>query len=290
MNSLNTEEGEKVLTKKFAVVKWEGMAEIGEGESVPMSAKLHPNEFMILQAIALFQMEGGYCNSTVAQISDTLPLSRATVFRYMKSLLEFEYEGKKVVTMEKRAILGKQRNVYRLLPNRLFGIYGESFSLNLRPQEDSLSLNLRPSKERKDTKELNKKEEDEQMKNKEVIKVFTDKYKEVYMTEYKIVWSRDNKFVSKFLKTVESMEDSEIKQLVEIIVSHYDKWTSNSAKYPLSFNTLSLGWIQEKAKQIIEDEKRAESQVEEVIVEATKTTQKSISSIMERIKKKKGGQ
>ena len=115
------------LTKKFFITKWEGMNEVGEGETVPMSKKLNDNQFVLLSAIAMFQGEGGICTTTHSQLEDVLPLTRKIIGKTLESLIDFRYAGKPV--LERSEVIGPSRRKqwrYKLLPNPLFSIYGES--------------------------------------------------------------------------------------------------------------------------------------------------------------------
>lgn len=96
----------------------------------------------------------------------------------------------------------------------------------------------------------------------------------------------DNKFTTQFKKTVSDLKNNEIKRLVEIIVENYESWSSNTAKYPLTIRTLSLEWVQSKARTILEQEKDSESQMVKQTVEGTKRNEQTLSSLMARFGKK----
>lgn len=284
------------MTKKFVATKWEGMVEIGQGESVPMIKKLTSKEFSVLHAIALFQWEGGRCDSTYEQLAQICPFSRRTVISAVDTLRDFTYEGKPVIEVESTTFKGKQRNVYTLLPNPLFATYGEqlmsesfvstSEKIALDTSEEIALSNEVTSKELTNKKNI---KEAVNMKNKQVIGCFMESYEKKYMNPFKVNWGRDNKFTTKFLKTVTDLTDEEILSLVEIIVENYDKWSTNSAKYPLSIITLSTEWIQKKAREELKKGSEELSQIEERSVVASERQKKSLDSIMSRVKKK-GGQ
>lgn len=292
------------MTKKFVVTKWEGMVEIGQGETVPMIKKLTSKEFSVLHAIALFQWEGGRCDSTLDQLAQVCPFSRRTVTSAIESLREFTYEGNHVLTVESTSIKGKPRNIYTLLPNPLFAVFGElstkeKFALENETTKENFALcngvtkaKIALSKELKDSKELKELKnikEDVNMKNKQVIGCFMESFEKKYLEPFKVNWGRDNKFTTKFLKTVTDLNDEEILSLVEIIVDNYDKWSTNSAQYPLTVNTLSIEWIQKKAREELKKDSDEQSQIVEETVVAGERQKKSLDSIMSRVKKK-GGQ
>ena len=115
------------MTKKFAMIKWEGMHEVGEGETVPMATKLKPSQYLLLSAIAMYQGEGGICDTTHSQLEKVLPLTRKIIGTTLESLVGFRYEGKPV--LERYEVLGHSKRkqwVYKLLPNPLFSVYGET--------------------------------------------------------------------------------------------------------------------------------------------------------------------
>lgn len=312
----------ETLTKKFSFQKWEGMNEIGQGESLPMSKKLKPNQYIVLSAIAMFQGVGGVCNTTQQQLSEVLPYSRESIGKALDSLIEFRYEGQPVLNRtESVGINGKMQYVYTLLPNPLFGVFGEKplseesshhgdplcreSSHHERSLCEETSHHTKPlCEETRHSKEVISKElitkeivnqkgaeskVTRKMKNNEVIHKFCEAYKLKTLEDYKIVWSRDNKFVTKFLKQTEDLTNNDIKRLIEITVENYDKWSSNTAKYPLTILSLTTEWIQQKARDVLKKEKQESSQMVQRAVEATERNQAAVSSIMDRIRGK-GGQ
>jgi hypothetical protein len=293
-------EGRKTMSKKLALTKWEGMFE----EDVPMSKQLKPNEFLVLHVIAMTQGAGGYSDITQKQMLESLPIgSNKTLQTAIDGLVEFRYKGKPVIEKtKKKGVNGKEQNVYRLLPNPLFAVYGErpmekkeeSLSVNSTLHNEPLSVNITHTKEQKITKEKelkNIKEEQDmtrEMSPKEVVTLFVEAMKETNR-EYKVVWGRDMKLAKSFLSTVEDLKNNEKKEVIKHVVENYEKWSTNSAKYPLQISTLKIEWIQSKARDLMKEEKNKVSQIENQSVVAEERQDKAIQSIMSRIKKK-GGQ
>lgn len=287
------------MTKKFAFIKWEGMF---EGE-LPLSKQLKPNELLVLQILALTQGAGGYSDITQKQMLECLPIgSNKTLQTAIDGLVAFRLpSGEPIIEKsKKKGMNGREQNVYKLLPNPLWGVYGEKpmeddeSCVNSTVDSNQSTVNSTHTKEEKITKEkeLNNTEECSmrELKNKDIITVFCDTYQKVNQTEYQRNFKMDNKFTTIFLKSIDAdFKNNEIKRIVEIVVENYGKWSTNTAKYPLTIRTLTYDWIVEKAKVEMKKEKESLSQVVEQSVEATKVTQKSVSSIMDRIKKKQGG-
>jgi hypothetical protein len=291
------------VTKKMSLTKWEGM--FTESDELPISKQLRPNEFLVLSAIAMTQGAGGYSDITIKQLTQCLPIgSNKTVQTAIDGLLEFRYQGKPILEKHKKPsrVNGKEQNVYKLLPNPLFAVYGErpmekedtTLSVNSTHNNEGLSVNATHTKEEKITKEkelkITKEESNmtREMSPKEVVTLFVDKVKE-NNGDYKVVWGRDMKLAKSFLKTVEDLNNNDKKRVIEEIVKNYETWSSNSSKYPLQVSTLKIEWIQTKARDEIKKEKEGLSQIAEQTVEANKRQTKAIDSIMSRIKKK-GGQ
>lgn len=319
LESVNYGKEEHNLSKKITMTKWEGMF----GEEIPISKLLKPNEFLVLHIIALTQGFGGFSDITQKQMLDSLPIkSNKTLQSAIDGLVEFRYNGEPIILKtKKRGSNGKEQNVYQLLPNPLFAVYGEkplsltveythnkeplnvnsthslkSLSVNATGHNELLSVNathtnvLKDSNVLKNLKECENKEEKDmsrEMTSKEVISEFEEAMK-TGMKKYKVVWGRDMKMAKAFLESVEDLKNFEKKRLIEIIVNNYEKWSSNSAKYPLQLSTLKIEWIQLKAREELKLELTSKSQIEEQNVEATKRTNVGVSSIMARIKERGG--
>lgn len=315
------------MGNKFSFQKFEGMSEIGEGETVPLIKKLKPNQYVVLSIIAMYQGKGGVCDLTQQQISEIAPYSRKVVGNTLDSLIQFEYGGKPVLTRwERRNDTGRKQYVYQLQHNPLFGVYGESPSSVksthdvegrcelITHQNDSrceLSTHQEPSRcelstqhdgnlvrtLKKSSKELREKKREEKkeeptlsrvMKNKEVLSLFCDCFKSKTQQDYKINYPRDNRFITTFLKQTQDLTNNDKKRVVEIIVENYERWTTNIDKYPLSTKTLMTKWVQDKARKLLDQEKRELSQMKKRDVEADERQQIALQSIMARIKRKEG--
>lgn len=288
------------MTKKFAFTKFEGFTEIGEGETVPMSAKLTAGEFAVLQIIAMFQGVGGYCDTTQEQMSQMLKLSLRTVGTALKGLEDFTYEGQPIVekSTKKNPVSKKEQNVYRLLENKLFGVYGEapvdSLHANIAGNETPLQAKIAYSKEEKITKELkdikireDKSVKNEKMTNKQIVSYFVGLLKEKGIDK-KPFYPQLMKQMKNIEDLFEPLKNNDIKRVCEIIVEQYESWGTN-IQYPLEPNVISRKWVIERALKELTKKKEEVSQIEKQSVEATKRNETSISSIMGRIKKNKGG-
>jgi hypothetical protein len=293
------------LTRRFVKTKWEGM--FSEEDKASMSKQLKPNEFLVLMSIAMTQDHNGYSDITIKQIMGCVPIgSNKTVNVAIEGLLEFRYEGKPVIEKHKKVgFKGKEQNVYKLLPNPLFAVYGEEtlsvnnthneipLSVNSTLHDQSLSVNSTHTKETSITKEKDIKRigEDESMKNekmtnKEIVSHFKGLLEEKGITK-KPNYPR----LMKQMKTIEplfkNLINNEIKKVLVIVVENYESWSS--PQYPLEVGVVARKWVIERAIKELDKEKQEESQIQEQTVEATKRQSKAIDSIMSRIKKK-GGQ
>ena len=120
------------------------------------------------------------------------------------------------------------------------------------------------------------------MKNIEIITVFCESYSKKYMIDYTRSYKIDNKSVTRFKKLVEDLTDDEVTRLVEIVVENYEHWTTSMTKYPLKIRLLTIDWIINKARDVLQAEKANESHIEKTIVEESKRTETSLSSILKR--------
>jgi hypothetical protein len=287
------------VTDKFAKLKHIGTNKAFNptGEDKPMSAKLSHSQFKVLAMIASFQGEGGLCDSSLGQLAEATGMTEKTVSKAVWELNEFQYDEKQVLIVTEGEFKNRKKLYFHLLPNPLFSVYGETDTVKITVSSEADTVNssvtsevdtvritdsieLKDSKELKDIKNIDL--EESRMKNKEVIQSFCEAYEKKTTSSFKIVWSRDNKFTTQFLKTVQDLRNDEIKKLIEIIVENYDKWSTNTAKFPLSIMSLKTEWIQNKARDLLKIEKESLSQIETQSVEATKKNVSSISRILQR--------
>ncbi len=298
-------------SKRYVKLKYDGLHYVGEGETQTLAQILGIRNKAVFECIALHQNEECICDLTIDQISSMLGINRGSVITAIKEIEQVRYEGNPVLLKEQVGSGRKKQNIYKVLPNPLVSVYGEKFEpqnslgtkfelqndslgTKFEPITDSLGSKFEHTKETKITKEINNKElEDSSMRDmttKEVITEFVESMKK-NNKEYKVVWGRDMRLAKAFLSTVTDLKNNEKKKLIEIIVESYDKWSTNTAKYPLQVSTLKIEWIQKKAREELTKEKKQMSQIQEQSVEATKRNDnelKQLSSIMSRIKSKGG--
>ena len=80
-------------------------------------AKLKPTRFAVLLAIASYMDEDGVCYPTQKQLAERCGITRPTVNKAVKELLDFRFNGKPILT-RKLVLNGKQitRSIYRVHP------------------------------------------------------------------------------------------------------------------------------------------------------------------------------
>lgn len=300
----SVERGNVPLTKKFSITKWEGFMEVGEGEELPMSKKLKPSQYIVLSALVMYQGPGGVCDSTQEQLAEVLPYTRKVISQTLESLAEFRYEGKPIIErFERTSPKGRKQWVHRLLPNPLFGLYGESLKeswcVDTTHHEESWCVETTHTKEVKDTNELkNLKEGEEQSMNpmtkKEIVAYFRGLLKDKGIDQkfnYGQVYGKmKNQGIDQLFSELKNFE---IKRVLEFIVEEYGNGQikSDLIKYPLNIQVLTRKWVVEKAIQLVKKESQAkkeeQSQMNEQVVEADKRQSLAIESIMDRIKGRK---
>lgn len=285
------------MTKRFVKVKFDGFYYVGEGETQPLAQKLGYRNRAIFEVMCLHQNENCICSLAMSRIAELSGISLSTVKTAIAEMKDFTYEGKPIFKIIETTFRGKPKNEYFICENPLFSQYGE---INGSEFDQSISINgvkFDPSNQingskfdhikEKNIKEINKKKNKEEevmreMSPKEVVNVFLEKNK-----GFKVVWSRDMRFAKKFLESTEDLVNNDKKKVIELIVDNYEKWSSNSAKYPLTVNTLSLSWVQQKARDLLNKEKENLSRIEEQSVVASKRNEDAVNSIMERLLKNK---
>lgn len=293
------------MTTRFIKLKFDAYHFIGEGESEPIAKKLGFRNKAVFECIASHQDMNCISDTTIDQISNLTGISRGTVIKAVQELESFTYEGKPILEKMQFYNGEKKKNLYKILTNPLVSCFnerdlGEVSSPKFVPLDNSNSPKFVLTKEQssKEIKELNNNQSEEcsmkrELKNKDIIAVFCEAYEKKNLAPYKRNYKMDNKFTTQFLQSVQTLDadlkNNEVKRIVEVIVESYPKWQRDLNKYPLTIRTLSYGWVIEKAHVEVKKEKENVSQMVEVSVEATVTTQKSVSSIMDRIKKKQGG-
>jgi hypothetical protein len=293
------------VTNKFFKIKFDGYFYKGEGEKLTLVQKLGTNLFSIVCCIANFQGQGGHSDLTIDQLTHYTGISRKTVQREVNKLKEFTYEGKPVVEITEGTYRNKKKLFYRLCPNPVFSVYGESNEVNLTLLNEFNGVNLTPSndingvkmtstKETNITKELITKEIEEgvnvtreRMSNKEIVSHFKSLIEEKTGEKQKVHYPKVMTMLKKVEGEFDGLINNDIKRLLSIVVENYESWSS--PQYPLKVEVISRKWVLDRAKKELEKNKRELSQMQEQNVVASERQKVALDSIMSRIKKK-GGQ
>jgi hypothetical protein len=287
-------------SKRFVKLKYDGLHYVGEGETLTIAQKLGMRNKVVFETLALHQNEMCVTDLTIDQVAEMLNTSSSTIKTSVKELEKFQYEGKPIMLKSQVGRGRKQQNVYTILPNPLVSTYGEeSLGVNSDPKNDSLGVKSTPTKEDMITKEvINKKNTggNNSMSKKFVVTTFRDLLKEKGIEDkfsYPQVYAKMKK--SGVDPLFEGMKEEQVKNVLTFIVNEYGNGAikSDLIKFPLNIQVVTRKWVVEKAIQLHDKEqKKVEedmSRIEEQSVEATRRNKKSISSIMDRVKKNKGG-
>jgi hypothetical protein len=280
------------LTNKFVKLQHIGVNEAfkPETEKKPLSAVLSNSQFKILAVIASFQTVGGFCDSSLGQLSKATGISEKTISEQVWKLHDLRYDGKQILKVTEGVYKNKPKLFFQLLPNPLFSVYsiGEEISVIDSKITEKTSDTIYKNNIEKELKNNDHEEESNmtrEMSPKEVITEFVECMKKKHK-EYKVVWGRDMKWAKKYLSSVEDLKNNEKKKLIEITVENYERWSTNG-RFPFNVNTLSIEWIQKKAREELKREKENMSQIEQRSVEAGEVTFSAVSRILSR-KKKEG--
>ncbi|MDT0150057.1 helix-turn-helix domain-containing protein [Priestia aryabhattai] len=222
--------------------------------------------FATLMAISSYMNEDGECYPTQRQLAERMGVHRNSVNRYVNSLLDFRISNKPLVTREiVNQGKGRVSSYYKIHPLSQIAIFnGEVEKLVTKQvQDEAPKSNIGMSKTSDVTitnkqKPLNNINTAKELKPKDLLNIFSEKYREVYNVNYNPNWGKD---ISQFKKLKDAYDDETIKQIIEIAVTEYDdKW--KSAKFQRPTVGAIITFIANEAVAMIEEKKQAQEQFE----------------------------
>lgn len=219
-------------------------------------AKLKPANFVTFLAICSFMDSKGECYPTQRQIAERTGLSKTTVNRAVKELLEFEIDGRPIL---QRTILQPEGNsVYTVLPIGQIAIFDQEVE-KITPEKEEIVTAAGTFKNGND-----------------ILKYYAGVFREVYGVNPAIRWSVDSSLAKK--KWIGTHTDEQIRTMIDVSVREFDaRW--KTAKYPRPTMGAILSWLGQSALAIKED---GDKEYKE-IVEMTSDYDQDVKEAMKRL-------
>lgn len=175
------------------------------------------NEVKVLLAIAIHADENGECYPSQTRLGSLCNLANSTISLTINSLLRKKFKGKPIL---KRVLVGGTR------------------------KKSYYSFN---------TEEVGESKVEKAMTAPQVLKLFMNKYEEVYKIPYKPNYRKDCGMIKKQL--LGHYEEEQIPVIIDIAVTEYDKRWKNR-KFPSITVGALCSWIAQEALKISADREK----------------------------------
>lgn len=227
--------------------------------------QLKPTNFTVLMTICSFMNEDGECFPTQEQIAELSGISKPTVNKAINTLLEFEFNGKPLISRE---IVQKgyfKNSVYKVNPITQVAIFGgevENVSTEVSTKTDT------------DTKTG--------MKAADIIDLFFKTYVETYNSRPSMNYG----VVTKLLKNkwVDKYSDEAITKMVVTSVKEYDaRW--KAPKYQRPTLPAIVSWIGEQALGLSINQEKDFKEVSEMTSDYVEVNDKALNRLANRLQK-----
>jgi Helix-turn-helix domain len=222
-------------------------------------AKMGSNRFTTLMALASYMDENGECYPTQIQLADAIGVHKNTVNKYINELLEFEIDGKPLVTRKKiNKGQGKIFSYYKIHPlSQIAKFNGQIEPVVNHKNEDSL-ITSKGTTEcaviRSNNNHLNNINNSELKitNSNQAIKYFQEVYREVYGVNYTVSnYGREGKTMK---DKVITPYPEQAKQIIELAVKKYDEMFKNP-RYPRP-SIAMFSWAVNQIIPLIEEERK----------------------------------
>lgn len=221
--------------------------------------KLH--NFATLMAIASYMDEDGECYPTQQQLAERMGVHINSVNKYVNQLLDFEVDGKKIISREiVNQGRGKVSSYYKIHPISQLAIFnGEVESITKDGKDASQDMGTTNHKDCDVSKVIKQESLNKKYTPKELITKFVNKYREQYGVNFNPSWGRD---MSLMKKLQARYEDEVIVEIIDIAIEDYDsKW--KSAKFQRPTIGAIVSFIGQEAVATIEERKKEDKQFAE---------------------------
>lgn len=223
-------------------------------------AKMGSNRFTTLMALASYMDAQGECYPTQIQLADAIGVHKNTVNKYINELLDFEIDGKPLVTRKKvNRGQGKISSYYKIHPLSQLAKFGGTVNPL---KEDSLITDGKDSTNHNrmgcnnnhsnNNHLINNTEATKVTNSKNAIEYFQQVYREVYNVNYTVSnYGREGKIMKD--KVVAAYPEL-AKEIIEVAVRKYDEMFKN-ARYPRP-SIAMFGWAVNQIIPVIEEERK----------------------------------
>lgn len=218
-------------------------------------ANMGIHNFATLLVIASYMNEKGECYPTQVQLAERLGVHKNSVNKYVNNLLAIRVNDKPVITREiVNQGRGRVSSFYKIQPLSQIAIFdGEVTNLVTQSEEPGIQ-----------TESI-----DTEMKPKDVLTLYCQKYEETYGVRYNPSYGRD---YNQLKKLISNYKPEQIRKIIDIGIGEYDKrW--KTAKFPRPSVGAVSTWVANHVMEIADqyeeqDKKFEESQAKEAETDA----------------------
>jgi predicted transcriptional regulator len=224
-------------------------------------AKMGSNRFTTLMALASYMDEQGECYPTQLQLAEAIGVHKNTINKYINELLEFEIDGKPVVTRKKvNRGQGNISSYYKIHPLSQLAKFNGTIEPVNHKVEDKVVTSGSDSTNHNQLGHNNNHSNNNQYNNTTVevtnsnqaIKYFQQVYREVYNVNYTVSnYGREGSLMKK--KVIEPYPEM-AKEIIELAVKKYDELFKN-ARYPRP-SVAMFSWAVNQIIPLIEEERK----------------------------------
>lgn len=226
-------------------------------------AKMGSNRFTTLMALASYMDAQGECYPTQIQLADAIGVHKNTVNKYINELLDFQIDGKPLVTRTKvNRGQGRISSYYKIHPlSQLAKFSGDITPVNTqlsdspitKGSDEPVTTNCDVIKVTNNNHLINNTDVLEVTNSSNAIKYFQQVYREKYSVNYTVSnYGREGKIMKdKVLTPYPDMA----KEIIDIAVRLYDDLFKN-ARYPRP-SIAMFSWAVNQIVPIVEEERQA---------------------------------
>jgi hypothetical protein len=234
-------------------------------------AKMGSNRFTTLMALASYMDAQGECYPTQMQLADAIGVHKNTINKYVNELLDFEIDGKPLVTRTKvNRGQGKISSYYKIHPlSQLAKFEGNIENVNHKlsdkpvtngrdklitnGSDESITTNCDVIISTNNNQLIKKDTANAVTNSKNAIEYFQKVYREKYNVNYTVSnYGREGSIMKK--KVIEPYPDM-AKEIIDIAVKCYDE-LFKSAKYPRP-SIAMFSWAVNQIIPMVEEDRRA---------------------------------
>lgn len=234
-------------------------------------AKMGANRFTTLMALASYMDEKGECYPTQIQLAEAIGVHKNTINKYINELLDFEIDGKPVVTRTKvNRGQGNISSYYKIHPlSQLAKFNGNIEAVNHKNDDEVITdgsdqvvtTNCDVIKSTNNN-QLNNNTSDLKVTNSNnAIKYFQRVYKEKYGIDYVVSnYGREGKLMKD--KLITPYGDM-AKEIIDIAINHYEEMFMSNPRYPRP-SIAMFSWAANQIVPLVEAARTANEQFQQV--------------------------